>query len=538
MFIDEIHTVVGAGAAEGAIDASNMMKPALARGELQCMGATTEGEYRKYIEKDAALERRFQPIWVEEPDVDTAIEMLRCLRPKYEAHHKVTVDDSALEAAVRLSQRYVTERLLPDKAVDLIDEAASKVRIDAQSLPRGLKDIETQIRQLENEEEAAAQRGDYQQAAEHKAERLRLEEDYKQGKADLPSGKQGDMVVDSDAIGRLIATWTGIPVDRLLESEAERLLHMEDRLHERVIGQDVAIKAVSDAVRRARAGLKDPDRPIGSFVFLGPTGVGKTELARALAQYLFDDEQNMVRVDMSEYMEKHTVSRMIGAPPGYVGYDEGGQLTEAVRRRPFRVVLFDEIEKAHPDVFGILLQILEDGRLTDGHGRTVDFRNTIVIMTSNLGTGEMQKEDFGFLRDAPGKDEMVRLRSSVEEALKRAFRPEFLNRIDEIIIFDPLTEEQTRQIVDLMVREVETRLRDHDVTISLTDAAKDLLAREGFDKVFGARPLRRAVQRILENALSRKLLAGEFARGDRVVVDADDAELSFIKDRAIVEAAS
>ena len=538
LFIDEIHTVVGAGAAEGAIDASNMMKPALARGELQCMGATTEGEYRKYIEKDAALERRFQPIWVEEPDVDTAIEMLRCLRPKYEAHHKVTVDDSALEAAVRLSQRYVTERLLPDKAVDLIDEAASKVRIDAQSLPRGLKDIEAKIRQLENEEEAAAQRGDYQRAAEHKAERLRLEEDYKQGKADLPSEKRGDMVVDSEAIGRLIAMWTGIPVDRLLESEAERLLHMEDRLHERVIGQDVAIKAVSDAVRRARAGLKDPDRPIGSFVFLGPTGVGKTELARALAQYLFDDEQNMVRVDMSEYMEKHTVSRMIGAPPGYVGYDEGGQLTEAVRRRPFRVVLFDEIEKAHPDVFGILLQILEDGRLTDGHGRTVDFRNTIVIMTSNLGTGEMQKEDFGFLRDAPGKDEMVRLRSSVEDALKRAFRPEFLNRIDEIIIFDRLTEEQTRQIVDLMVGEVETRLRDHDVTISLTDAAKDLLAREGFDKVFGARPLRRAVQRTLENALSRKLLAGDFTRGDRVVVDADDAELSFTKDRAIVEAAS
>ena len=538
LFIDEVHTVVGAGAAEGAIDASNMMKPPLARGELQCMGATTEAEYRKYIERDSALERRFQPIWVEEPDVDTAIEMLRCLRPKYEAHHKVTVDDSAIEAAVRLSQRYVTERRLPDKAVDVIDEAASKVRIDAQSLPGDLKEVEARIRRLEDEEQAAAQRSDYRQAAEHRAERLRLEEGYDQGKADAAREKKIDMVVDAEDIGRLVAAWTGIPVDRLLESEAERLLHMEDRLRERVIGQEVAVKAVSDAVRRARAGLKDPDRPIGSFVFLGPTGVGKTELARALAQYLFDDEQNMVRVDMSEYIEKHTVSRMIGAPPGYVGYDEGGQLTEAVRRRPFRVVLFDEIEKAHPDVFGVLLQILEDGRLTDGHGRTVDFRNTIVIMTSNLGTEEMHKESFGFLHDAAGRDETGRLRSSVEEALKRAFRPEFLNRIDEIIIFDPLSEEQLQQIVELMVREVEARLQEHGVTISLTYAAKNLLVREGFDKVFGARPLRRVIQRLLENALSRRLLAGEFAEGDRVVVDADESELIFAKSGSPAEVAS
>ena len=538
LFIDEIHTVVGAGASEGAIDASNMMKPALARGELQCMGATTESEYRRYIEKDAALERRFQPILLDEPDVDTAVEMLRALRPKYEAHHKVTIDDSAVNAAVRLSQRYITERLLPDKAVDLIDEAASKLRIDAQALPGGLKDMEARLRQLQNEEEAAAQKGDYQHAAEHRAERMRLEEQYDHEKTVAPQGKELDMVVDAEDIGRLIASWTGIPVDRLLEGDAEKLLHMEDRLHERVIGQETAITAVSDAIRRARAGLKDPNRPIGSFIFLGPTGVGKTELARALAQYLFDDEQNMVRVDMSEYMEKHTVSRLIGSPPGYVGYDDAGQLTEAVRRRPFRVVLFDEIEKAHPDVFNVLLQIIEDGRLTDGHGRTVDFRNTLVIMTSNLGTGEMARPAFGFVRDASAKDETVRLRSSVEDALKKTFRPEFLNRIDEIIIFDTLTDEQIHQIVDLMVREVESRLEEHGISIFLTDSARDWLAREGFDPVFGARPLRRAIQRHLENQLSRKLLAREFAEGDEVVVDSDESGLIFEKAKAAVKAVS
>ena len=384
LFIDELHTVVGAGAAEGAIDASNMMKPALSRGELQAVGATTEAEYRNYIEKDAALERRFQPILVEEPDEETAVEMLHALRPRYEAHHKVSVTDSALEAAARLSKRYITDRLLPDKAVDLIDEAASKIRIDAQSMPGGLKEKEMKLRQLENEEEACAQKGDYERAAELRSERLRLQDQYDSEKAGLSKDGDREMTVDAEDIASLVASWTGIPVDRLLEGEAEKLLQMEERLHERVIGQDSAIKAVSDAVRRARAGLGDPNRPFGSFIFLGPTGVGKTKLARALAQYLFDDEQNMVRVDMSEYMEKHTVSRLIGAPPGYVGFDEGGQLTEAVRRRPFRVVLFDEIEKAHPDVFGILLQILEDGRLTDGHGRTVNFRNTLVIMTSNL----------------------------------------------------------------------------------------------------------------------------------------------------------
>ena len=537
LFIDEIHTVVGAGAAEGAIDASNMMKPALSRGELQCVGATTEAEYRKYIEKDAALERRFQPILVEEPDVETAIEMLRALRPKYEAHHKVKVEDSGLDAAVKLSQRYISDRFLPDKAVDLIDEAASKIRIDSQRLPASLKDLEHEIKHLENEEEAAAQRADYQRATEVRADRLRLQAEYDQQKADVLNGAGFDMTVDAEGIGRLIATWTGIPVDRLLESEAERLLHMEDRLHERVVGQNDAIVAISDATRRARAGLKDPQRPIGSFIFLGPTGVGKTELARALAHYLFDDEQNMVRIDMSEYMEKHTVSRLIGAPPGYVGYDEGGQLTEAVRRRPFRVILFDEIEKAHPDVFNVLLQILEDGRLTDGHGRTVDFRNTLVIMTSNLGTGA-EERPVGFLRDVDD-DKMARLRVGIEDALKRTFRPEFLNRLDDIIIFEPLTQGQIKEIVDLIVNEVKERLSEHEATFTLTEAAKEWLADKGYDPDLGARPLRRAIERYLENPLAKMILAGEVNGTEEVLVDiGEDDELTFTAARANLAVAS
>ena len=528
LFIDELHTVVGAGAAEGAIDASNIMKPALSRGELQAVGATTEAEYRQHIERDAALERRFQPILVEDPDVETAIEMLKALRPRYEAHHKVSVTDDAIDAAVKLSKRYVTERNLPDKAVDLIDEAASKIRIDAQSMPDSLRDLEKRIHQLEHEEEAAAEMRDYEKAAQIKSDRLQLSDDYEKQKAELNGGDDKKTVVDAETIGSLIATWTGIPVDRLLESEADRLLHMEDRLHERIVGQDAPIQAVSDAVRRARAGLSDPDRPLGSFIFLGPTGVGKTHLARALADYLFDDEQNMVRVDMSEYMEKHTVSRLIGAPPGYVGYDEGGQLTEAVRRRPFRVVLFDEIEKAHPDVFNVLLQILEDGRLTDGHGRTVDFRNTLIIMTSNLGTGEVDKEPFGFLTDSNSRNgESVRFRARIEDALKRTFRPEFLNRIDDIIIFDPLTEEQIKDIVDLEIGQVGARLAEHEITISLTDGAKEWLAKEGYDKVYGARPLRRAVQRYVENPLSTRLLSGEVKEGDDIAVDVDEDGLTF-----------
>ena len=536
LFIDELHTVVGAGAGEGSIDASNMMKPALSRGELQTVGATTEDEYRRYIERDAALERRFQPVLVEEPDPEIAIEMLKGLRPRYEAHHKVKVEDDAIEAAVRLSQRYISDRLLPDKAVDLIDEAASKLRIDSQSKPSDVVELEARIQRLEHEEMAASQRADYEQAAMHKSEKLRLQEELANltnqgsvGSVDIPEGDH-EMVVTAEQVGTLIATWTGIPVDRLLETEAEKLLHMEERIHQRVIGQDSAITAVSDAIRRARAGLKDPKRPIGSFIFLGPTGVGKTELARALSEFLFDDEQNMVRVDMSEYMEKHTVSRLVGAPPGYVGFDQGGQLTEAVRRRPFRVILFDEIEKAHPDVFNVLLQILEDGRLTDGQGHTVDFRNTLVIMTSNLGTGVEIREAVGFLRDPSAEDDSAKRRTAIDEALKRVFRPEFLNRIDETIVFDPLTEEETRQIVDIIVAEVSGRLVDHGVTIDLTDAARDWLASEGFDRTYGARPLRRVVQRSIENPLSRLILGGEFVSGDHILADVDgEGGLSFEK---------
>ena len=520
LFIDELHTVVGAGAAEGSIDASNMMKPALARGELQAVGATTEDEYRRHIERDAALERRFQPVLVEEPDAEIAVQMLKGLRPKYEAHHKVRITDDAIEAAVTLSQRYISDRLLPDKAVDLIDESASRLRIDAQARPSDLVEIEARVQRLEDEELAASQRAEYELAAQLRSERLRLIEERDLLRAQTPAAEV-EMVVTPERIGALIATWTGVPVDRLLESEAEKLLHMEDRLHERVIGQEEAIVAVSDAVRRARAGLKDPKRPIGGFIFLGPTGVGKTELARSLAEYLFDDERNMVRLDMSEYMEKHTVSRLIGAPPGYIGFDRGGQLTEAVRRRPFRVILFDEIEKAHPDVFNILLQILEDGRLTDGHGRTVDFRNTLVIMTSNLGTGSDSLQPVGFLRGSNG-DHKQRRRAAVEEALKRAFRPEFLNRLDATIIFDPLTQDQIRQVVDISVREVAARLSERGVTLELTAAARDWLAREGYDSAFGARPLRRAVQRHIENPLSRRILSRQFTQGDHITAHVSD----------------
>ena len=539
LFIDEIHTVVGAGASEGAVDASNMMKPALARGELQAMGATTEEEYRKHIERDAALERRFQPVLVEEPDEETAVEMLKALRPRYEAHHKLRVEDDALTAAVRLSARYISDRLLPDKAVDLIDEAASKLRIDAQMLPAHLKDAEQRLRHLEDEEAAAAEMADYERAAELRSERLRLQAEFDAERDNL-SGRAGAKdynIVHAEDIGSLVAVWTGIPVDRLLESEADKLLHMEDRLHERVIGQNAAIIAVSDAIRRARAGLKDPNRPIGSFIFLGPTGVGKTELARALAEYLFDDEQNMVRLDMSEYMDKHTVSRLIGAPPGYVGYDEGGQLTEAVRRRPFRVILFDEIEKAHPDVFNALLQILEDGRLTDGHGRTVDFRNTLVIMTSNLGTSEASRRTAGFVT-ARTQEDSARLHASVNAALRRTFRPEFLNRLDDAIVFEPLTQEQVRRIVELMLRDVKVRLSEHGVSIALTDAAKDWLTDSGFDHTYGARPLRRAIQQHIENPLSRGIIAGEYAEGDTVQVDAGDDGLVFSKTAVVRDEAA
>ena len=533
LFIDEIHTVVGAGASEGSVDASNMMKPALARGELQCLGATTEDEYRRYIESDAALERRFQPVLVEEPDLDTSVEMLKAIRPKYEAHHRLKIDDSALDAAVVLSQRYISGRLLPDKAVDLIDEAASKIRIDSQLHPKTLREKEESLRRLEIEEIAASERADYEKAAEVKAERLRMEQVFEDEMSVFDvegcagEGSATSAVVDAEDIAALIAAWTGIPVARLLETEAERLVNMEERIHERVVGQELAVQAVSDSVRRARAGLNDPSKPIGSFIFLGPTGVGKTELAKALAWYMFDDEENMVRIDMSEYMEAHSVSRLLGAPPGYVGFEEGGQLTEAVRRRPFRVVLFDEIEKAHPDVFNVLLQLLEDGRLTDSRGRTVDFRNTIVIMTSNLGTGEAHQEALGFLRQVNEKDTRERLRGSIEESLKKSFRPEFLNRIDEIVVFDAIERKQLLKIVDIMVSDIQSRMEERGIELILTEDAKTWLANEGFDQVYGARPLRRTIQRFIENPLSTKIIRGAFKGKDSVLVDLAQDELQF-----------
>jgi len=525
LFIDEMHTVVGAGAAEGAIDASNMLKPALARGELQCVGATTLDEYREHIEKDAALERRLQPVYIGEPSVEATIEMLHGLRPRYEAHHKIQITDSAIEAAVHLGQRYISDRYLPDKAVDLIDEAASKLRIDTESAPAEVKELEKRVKQLVHEEEAASQRREYERAAQLKVERLRLDEEYNQAKSKWLQETRIDSVVDEEAIAKLVSNWTGIPVSRMLEGEAEKLLQMEERIHERIIGQEDAVRVVSEAIRRARAGLKDPRRPIGSFIFLGPTGVGKTELARALAEFMFDDEESMVRLDMSEYMEKHTVSRLIGAPPGYIGYEEGGQLTEAVRRRPYKVILLDELEKAHPNVLNILLQILEDGRLTDGHGRTVDFKNTVVIMTSNLGTEEFQRQSLGFARET--KSEHERRKGAIETAMKQTFRPEFLNRLDEIVIFQSLTEEQIKQIVDLMMKDVKKRLADRKITVELTEEAKAKLAKEGFDPAFGARPLRRTLQRQVENPLSTKILQGEFKEGDRGLVDAGPKGFTF-----------
>ncbi len=537
VFIDEIHQVVGAGAAEGAIDASTMMKPALARGELQCVGACTLDDYRQHIEKDPALERRFAPVYIDEPSEDETIEILKGLRPRYEAHHKVKITDEALEAAAKLSNRYLTERFLPDKAIDLIDEASSKHVIEQQSMPPEVRELQQEVDKLQREADAAAQREDWEASATVKTDLDRARGEFERARDAWLATHADDMTVDEHDIASLVAKMTGIPVDRMMEGEQEKLLQMEERLHDRVIGQDEAIRAVSDAIRRARAGLKDPDRPIGSFIFLGPTGVGKTELARALAEFMFDDEDAMVRMDMSEYQERHTVSRLIGAPPGYVGYEEGGQLTEAVRRRPYRVVLFDEIEKAHPEVFNVLLQVLEDGRLTDGHGRTVDFRNTVVIMTSNLGTAEFQKPAFGFLpKVKPSESEKDHLKADVEKTLRQTFRPELLNRIDEIIVFDPLTEGDLKQIVELLLNDVRDRLADRDVELELTDAAKAALVHEGYDPVYGARPLRRTIERRIANPLSRRILAGEFADGDTAVVDHADGEYVFEK-RAVEAAA-
>ena len=532
LFIDEIHTVVGAGAAEGAIDASNMLKPALAHGELQCVGATTIDEYRKFIEKDKALERRLQPVFVGEPSIEATIEILKGLRPRYEAHHKIEISDEALEAAARLSQRYISDRQLPDKAIDLIDEAASKLRIDTESAPPEVKSLEQRLKQLTNEEEAASQRQDYERAAQLKSDRIRLEDEYNQAKSDWVKQEKIDSTVDEEDIAQLISKWTGIPMSQMLEGEAEKLLHMEERIHERLVNQEEAVTAICEAIRRSRAGLKDPRRPIGSFMFLGPTGVGKTELARTLAQFLFDDENAMVRLDMSEYQEKHTVSRLIGAPPGYVGYEEGGQLTEAVRRRPYRVILLDEIEKAHPEVFNSLLQVFDDGRLTDGHGRTVDFKNTVVIMTSNAGVELIKREaSLGFAKPKDEakaqKESYESMRDKVMGEVKKTFRPEFLNRLDEIIVFHELTEEQLRNIVDFMVKDLQKRLAERKLGVEITDKAKSWLAKVGFDPIYGARPLRRAIEHHVENPLSTKVLSGEFKEGDTIVVDLSDSTLTF-----------
>ena len=587
LFIDELHTVVGAGAAEGAVDAANLLKPMLARGELHAVGATTLDEYRRYIEKDAALERRFQPIVVEQPSVEDTISILRGLRERYEVHHGVRITDSALVAAAVLSNRYITERFLPDKAIDLVDEAASRLRMEMDSMPVELDELERRRMQLEIEREALrkekdpgsrarlealekeladrreradAMKAQWQREKEvvagiretrEELERLGPEieaatraADYARV-AELQYGRSGELQkqlaerearlremqasgrlllkeeVDADDVAAVVSRWTGVPVTRLLEGEAEKLLHMEERLHARFIGQEEAVVAVSDAIRRARAGLKDPKRPIGSFIFLGPTGVGKTELARSLAEFLFDDESAMVRIDMSEYMEKFAVSRLVGAPPGYIGYEEGGQLTEAVRRRPYQVVLFDEIEKAHPDVFNILLQLLDDGRLTDSQGRTVDFRNTVIIMTSNIGSALLvEAGESGSFEDA---SERVRL------MLREQFRPEFLNRVDEIIIFRPLDREQLSAIVGLLIGHMEARLAEAGISLSMTDAALAHVAEVGYDPTYGARPLRRAIQRLIENPLARRVLAGDFVRGDTVQIDLVDGEIAFSK---------
>jgi ATP-dependent Clp protease ATP-binding subunit ClpB len=583
LFIDELHTLVGAGAAEGAMDASNMLKPALARGELRCVGATTLDEYRKHVEKDAALERRFQPVFVGEPSLQDTISILRGLKEKYEVHHGVRIQDSALVASAVLSHRYISDRRLPDKAIDLIDEAASRLRMEIDSMPAELDEVERRLRQLEVEKQAvkkeedaaskerlsnieseiaeigasrdglkarwekeksaiaairslkarveetrlgaekAEREGDLGRAAELKYGTLpSLQKDLEAENARLREVQAGGALlkeeVDEEDIAEIVSRWTGIPVTRMLEAELQKLLRMEERLRARVVGQDEAVEAVANAVRRARAGVQDPNRPIGSFLFLGPTGVGKTELGRALAEFLFDDEQAMVRLDMSEYMEKHTVARLIGAPPGYVGYEEGGQLTEAVRRRPYSVILFDEVEKAHPDVFNALLQILDDGRLTDGHGRTVDFKNTVVIMTSNVGSQ--------FIQDLGRADE-AEMRRRVQETLKATFRPEFLNRIDDIIVFHALTDDQLARIVEIQLGRLSKYLADRKISVTLTDAARSLIAREGYDPHFGARPIKRAIQRLVQNPLATRILAGEFRDGDTVEVDVEAGALVF-----------
>jgi ATP-dependent Clp protease ATP-binding subunit ClpC len=529
LFIDELHTLVGAGAAEGAIDAANILKPALARGEIQCIGATTLNEYRKYIEKDAALERRFQPVFVDQPTLAETIDILNGVKSLYEKHHRVTITDAAVRAAALLSDRYVSDRALPDKAIDLIDEASARVRMKLTTTPDDLKELQKEIKKQRSDQDESVNKQDFEAAASVRDKVKKLQDKLAQKEAAWRD-KLGETVpeVGEEDIAQIVAAWTGVPVSRLVEEETSRLLRMEEEIHKRMVGQDEAIKTVSQAVRRARAGLKDPRRPIGSFIFLGPTGIGKTELARALAEYLFDSEDSLIKLDMSEFMERHTTARLVGSPPGYVGYDEGGQLTEAVRRRPYCVILFDEIEKAHPEVFNMLLQILEDGRLSDAKGKVVNFANTVIIMTSNLGIRDVNQAgtSLGFQPAVVDEADEVERRhkntkEKIDEELKRMFRPEFLNRVDAVVVFKSLTTGQIRQIVDLQLQRLSKHLVEQQITIEVTDAAKDLLAKEGYDRIYGARPLRRVITSRIEDNLSEHLLRGKIARGDTVQIDVE-----------------
>ncbi|NLJ88880.1 MAG: ATP-dependent Clp protease ATP-binding subunit [Epulopiscium sp.] len=532
LFIDELHTIIGAGAAEGAIDASNILKPSLARGEIQVIGATTLDEYRKYIEKDAALERRFQPVKVEEPTEEETIEILKGLRDKYEAHHQVHITDESIIAAVKLSSRYITDRFLPDKAIDLIDEAASKIRLRLYTAPPNVKELEEKLEELEKEKESAIKTEEFEKAGEIKKKQDEIKKKLEQEKSDWKDAySKAKQEVTEEEIADIVASWTGIPVRKLAEEESERLRKLEEILHKRVIGQEEAVKAVSKAIRRGRVGLKDPKRPIGSFLFLGPTGVGKTELTKALAEALFGDDDAMVRIDMSEYMEKHSVSKLIGSPPGYVGYDEGGQLSEKIRRKPYSVILFDEVEKAHPDVFNILLQVLDDGHITDSQGRRVDFKNTVVIMTSNIGARNIvEPKRLGFASadsEARNYDDM---KKNVMDEVKRLFRPEFLNRIDEMIVFHPLNKEHIKEIVSIMVEQLAKRIKENmGITIEISESAKDYLAKEGFDQAYGARPLRRAIQSKIEDKMAEEILDGNIKEGDHVKIDMEEDRLRFIK---------
>ncbi|OGX79126.1 ATP-dependent Clp protease ATP-binding subunit ClpC [Exiguobacterium sp. SH31] len=536
LFIDELHTLIGAGGAEGAIDASNILKPSLARGELQCIGATTLDEYRKYIEKDAALERRFQPIQVNEPTTDQAEQILFGLRDRYEAHHRVTITDEAIHEAVVLSDRYISDRFLPDKAIDLVDEAASKVRLRSFTAPPNLKELEARLESIRKEKDSAVQSQEFEKAASLRDTEQKLRDELEHLKSEWQN-KQGNekLEVTKEDIAQVVASWTGVPVTKIAEEETDRLLKLESILHGRVIGQDEAVKSISRAIRRARAGLKDPKRPIGSFVFLGPTGVGKTELARAVAEALFGDEDAIIRIDMSEYMEKHATSRLVGSPPGYVGYEEGGQLTEKVRRKPYSVILLDEIEKAHPEVFNILLQVLDDGRLTDSKGRTVDFRNTVIIMTSNVGAAALKRNKYvGFTVEDDVKREYTEMKDKVMEELKKAFRPEFLNRIDEITVFHSLQKEHIQEIVKLMAKTLTDRLGEQGIDFTLTESALEKIAVVGYDPEYGARPLRRALQREVEDRLSESMLSGEITKGSKVALDVQDGEF-IVRNEGVVQ---